>query len=241
MISAARTVAGEVVRTVLAPSLLRVASTVAAIAAAASTAPINAFRLSVNRTVIGRPGVKFFSPGDVGVKAFSYAEGAMVLNITGGFQFSTRTVYAHNVTDSYQINDDVNLVRGNHQLTFGANLSNFRIYQRCLVSGQGSYVFNGTATGIGMGDFLTGKLTSLMQVTPILWSSRQNYIAAYLQDVWKMSPKLTLNSGLRWEPFLPLSIGCGQGPTLNEGVSFNFSDTRTRGITPRPSRSISAP
>ncbi len=192
---------------------------------------INAFRLSVNRTVIGRPGVKFFSPGDVGVKAFSYAEGAMVLNITGGFQFSTRTVYAHNVTDSYQINDDVNLVRGNHQLTFGANLSNFRIYQRCLVSGQGSYVFNGTATGIGMGDFLTGKLTSLMQVTPILWSSRQNYIAAYLQDVWKMSPKLTLNSGLRWEPFLPLSIGYGQGPTLNEGVSFNFSDERfSKGI-----------
>jgi hypothetical protein len=46
VISAPRTVAGDAVRTVLAPSLLRVASTVAAIAAAASTmAPIKAFRL----------------------------------------------------------------------------------------------------------------------------------------------------------------------------------------------------
>jgi hypothetical protein len=153
------------------------------------------------------------------------------LNITGGFQFSTRTVYAHNVTNSYQVNDDVSLIRGNHQITFGANLSNFRIYQRCLVNGQGAYVFNGTATGMGYGDFLTGRLTSLMQLTPILWSSRQNYVATYVQDVWKASPKLTLNAGVRWEPFLPLAVGYGQGPTLNEGATFNFNyDRFSKGI-----------
>jgi hypothetical protein len=192
---------------------------------------VNAFRIAVNRTVIGRPGTKYFSPGDVGVNAFSYAEGAMVLNITGGFLFSTRTVFAHNVTNTYQINDDVSLVHGNHQLTFGANLANYRIYQRCLVSGQGLYVFNGNATGMGWGDFMTGKLTSLMQLTPVQWSSRQAYVATYLQDVWKISSKLTVNGGLRWEPFLPLQIGYGQGASLNEGVSFNFSDERfTKGI-----------
>ena len=187
---------------------------------------INALRVSTNRTVIGRPGVKFFGPSDVGIKAFTYAEGAMVLTVTGGFTFSTRTVFAKNVSDSYQIGDDVSLVRGNHQLTFGANAANYRIYQRCLVSTQGVYNFNGTATGLGMGDLLTGRLTSLMQLTPVLWSARQTYVAPYVQDIWKMSPKVTVNGGVRWEPFLPLSIGYGQGASLNEGVSFNFNDDR---------------
>jgi hypothetical protein len=187
---------------------------------------VNAFRLTMNRTIIGRPGIKYFGPEDVGIKAFTYAPGNMHINITGAFNFSTRTVFARNTTNAFQISDDMNLVRGNHQLTFGTNAALFKVYQRCLVSGQGQYTFNGTATGMGMGDFLTGRLTSLMEISPIQWSSRQTYIASYLQDVWKASPKLTINAGLRWEPFFPLSIGYGRGQNLTEGVYFNFSDER---------------
>ena len=196
-----------------------------------SPTTINAFRVTMNRTVIGRPGVKFFGPTDVGIKAFTYAEGNMHITITGGFGFSTRTVFAQNTTNAYQIGDDINQVRGNHQLTFGASLAVFRVYQRCLVSGQGQYNFNGTATGLGMGDFLTGRLTSLMEISPILWSSRQNYVTSYFQDQWKATPRLTINAGMRWEPFLPLAIGYGRGANLNEGVFFNFSDERfSKGI-----------
>jgi hypothetical protein len=77
-----------------------------------------------------------------------------------------------------------------------------------------------------MADFLMGRLTSLMQVSTVLWSSRQTYLAGYAQDVWKITPKVTLNAGLRWEPFLPLAVGYGHGTTLNEGGSFQFSQDR---------------
>src|SRR2546427_10722306 len=70
-----------------------------------------------------------------------------------------------------------------------------------------------------------------MQVSSVLWSSRQTYVAGYLQDVWKMSPRVTLNYGLRWEPFLPLAVGYGHGANLTEGGSFQFSQDRfNRGI-----------
>src|SRR5439155_7735736 len=63
---------------------------------------------------------------------------------------------------------------------------------------------------------------------PIQWSSRQWYVASYIQDVWKLSPKLTVNAGLRWEPFLPLSVGFDKNGKMHEGAMFHFSDDRFR-------------
>jgi hypothetical protein len=191
-----------------------------------SASTVNAFRLTVNRAVIGRPGVKFFSAADIGIKAYSYTEGNMTASITGGFGFGARSFPAHNTTDAYQLSDDVNIVKGTHQLTIGGNFANWRTYQRCHTGDQGSYNFNGQATGLGMADFLTGKLTSLNQLSPVQWSSRQWYVASYLQDVWKATSKLTVNAGLRWEPYLPLAIGFGQGSKMHEGAMYNFSEDR---------------
>src|SRR5207302_1941029 len=46
----------------------------------------------------------------------------------------------------------------------------------------------------------------------------------YVQDVWKIKPKLTMNGGLRWEPYLPLSVGFGRGSNLREGAMYNFNE-----------------
>jgi hypothetical protein len=192
---------------------------------------INSFRVTVNRTVIGRPGVKVFAAPDIGVKAHSYTEGSMNLSVSGGFGFGARSFPAHNTTDAYQLGDDVSLVKANHQLTFGTNVANWRTYQRCHSGDTGAYTFNGNATMLGMGDFLTGKLSTLSQTTPIQWSSRQWYAATYIQDVWKVSQKITFNGGVRWEPYLPLAVGFGQGSNLREGAMYNFSEDRfTKGI-----------
>src|SRR2546423_4282793 len=187
---------------------------------------INSLRLGMTRVIVGRPGFTYFGPEDLGINSFSYVPHSMTITITGAFPFNTRHAFAHNVSNAYNLNDDVNIIKGNHQITLGGNLSQYKVYQRCLVSGDGTYNFNGAATGLGLADFLTGKLNSLMQVSPILWSSRQTYVASYIQDTWKASPRLTVNGGLRWEPFLPLAVGYGKGQSLNEGGSFNFSQDR---------------
>ena len=67
-----------------------------------------------------------------------------------------------------------------------------------------TFTFSGQAqTGSGLADFLLGKPSQFAQGNENVGNGRQHYIAAYMQDTWKVNPKLTLNYGVRWEPFLP--------------------------------------
>ena len=60
-------------------------------------------------------------------------------------------------TTSLGVSDEVSLTRGNHQIAFGANAWTWRHKQRAHSASLGMYTFDGTATGLGMGDFLTGQ------------------------------------------------------------------------------------
>src|ERR1051325_3462951 len=158
---------------------------------------INAVRISVNRVAVRRIGINFFSPTDVGVNAYTSEPGEMILNVTGGTAIGQSSGSGKFRSNAYQIGDDLSLVRGNHQMTFGGNVAHWRTSIRANQGSIGTYTFNGTATGLGVADFLTGALTTLAQGSPISWSSRQAYIAAYAADVWKATRKLTINYGVR--------------------------------------------
>ncbi len=171
---------------------------------------VNAFRLTVNRTAIHRRHEPNFQASDVGVKAYSVLKDVMLVAVTGGFNLgngsNTEGTFR---TTTYALNDDLNLIRGNHQFTLGGNYAYWQINQYAHVRDPGTYSFTGTATGLGMADFLTGRLTTLVQGTQVEWGSREWYRSAYVTDSWKATPRLTLNYGLRWEPFNPLHLKFG--------------------------------
>ena len=185
---------------------------------------VNAFRLTVNRTAVARIHEPFFSAPQVGVKSYSVFDDYMTLAVTGGFSIggSSQSLATFRTT-TYQLSDDLNLVMGSHQTSLGVNIGNWRVNQYAHTNDPGQYTFNGTALGLGMADFLTGRLTTLAHGSQVAWSSRQYYIGLYGSDVWRVSPRLTLNYGARWEPYLPLK--------LVQGIPYFFSDDDfTKGI-----------
>jgi hypothetical protein len=86
---------------------------------------VNALRFAFNRTSINRGSPAFFDPTDLGVKDFyAYRPGEMVLSVTSGFNISGGTASTGIFwTNSYQVTDDVTLVRGRHQMGFGVNVA----------------------------------------------------------------------------------------------------------------------
>src|SRR5262249_42585814 len=70
--------------------------------------------------------------------------------------------------------------------------------------------------------------------TPNNLEQQKYYFAAYAQDTWKATPRLTVNLGLRYEPFLP--------PQEVNGAIYNFSyadfvaGKKTRGYKNAPAR-----
>src|SRR4029079_13451257 len=147
---------------------------------------VNALRLTVNRTAIYRKGAHFFGAPEMGVKAYSSLSDNMRMDVTGGFSLG-RDADATFRTTSYQMSDDVSLVRGNHQMAFGGNVAQWRTNQWAANESVGIYTFNGNALGMGMPDCLLGRLTPMRQGSPTLWSSRQSYIATFAADTWKLT------------------------------------------------------
>ena len=104
--------------------------------------------------------------------------------------------------NTYQVADDVDLIRGKHHLGLGVDY----IYtQNNLLSGylqNGNFAFSGVATGDSMLDFLTGTMSGFSQSLPQQPTPRMHIPALYVQDTIHATSHLTINAGLRWEPML---------------------------------------
>lgn len=108
--------------------------------------------------------------------------------------------------------DDVSWIKGSHQFGFGGSYIRTMLQSRTGVNANGGMTFNGSVTGngnanlgLGMADFLLGLASSWRQGNLALYDNRENNIGLYNKDSWKLSSRLTLSYGVRWEPFFPFT------------------------------------
>ncbi len=86
-------------------------------------------------------------------------------------------------------------------------------------NGQLAFTFNGTFTGNELGDLLTGYPYSGSGYLAKKLNDFANYYGLYVQDDYRLSPKLTVNLGLRWERELGLQ-------EAQNGLVTNFATTQ---------------
>jgi hypothetical protein len=126
------------------------------------------------------------------------------LSVTnGGFNVGSGTgaLGTFNI-NSWQEADDVDMLRGKHQIAFGVDVIRTQDNQNNHYEDNGTFNFTGQYSNDPLLDFLTGKMNQYAQSLPQLNAIRQTVIGLYAQDTFHVTPKLVVNAGLRWEPML---------------------------------------
>ncbi len=143
--------------------------------------------------------------------------GAMAsLGISGGSGFSAGYMPEVVPQNTYQVTDTVSWVHGAHSLRFGFSMdyNGFGFFQLAAPSGSLSFTGNYTnnpaksgGTGAGYADFMLGLPSSSNKSllgSGVPYNTYSEY-GTFVQDQWRVSSKLTLNLGLRWDLFTPVS------------------------------------
>lgn len=167
---------------------------------------LNSFHFTFGRRGFSRfPNSNGIDPADLGVSPIftpPLAKDNLQLAVSNSFSTGGSGLSRWGVT-SYQEADDVDLTRGKHQIAFGAELIRTQDNQNDEYNDSGTFSFTGQYSNDPLLDFLMGSMPSFTQTLQQDYSYRQTLVALYGQDTVRLTPRLVMNAGLRWEPTLP--------------------------------------
>ena len=113
----------------------------------------------------------------------------------------------------WEFSDTATKTLGPHLLKFGYTHQYVQMYTLTTLNGRGQFTFDGTytqnpqsrtGTGAGVADLELGLAQTVVTSTVGLSNLRANNDFWYIQDDWRVSSRLTLNLGLRYELYWPL-------------------------------------
>ena len=111
---------------------------------------MNSLRFSFNRSAVSRFAPETFDPYDLGSDVYSYAPHVMWMRVQGAFEIQNQG-NSRFLTNASQLSDDFTIVRGDHQLSLGANAAYWKYYFQTHARSGGFWIFTGQLTGLGLG------------------------------------------------------------------------------------------
>jgi hypothetical protein len=172
---------------------------------------INILRLTFDRAAINKPEITIMTAKDLGINMTpAPIPDNIYVTVTGALYSAGANSFAAAIpTQSHQVADDFSMLRGAHQVQFGVNWIRQVQNATFLGTSGGSFNFSGQITGVPMADFLLGKPATFGQSSVTIDSERHQYIGLYAQDSWRLTSRLKLNYGLRWEPYIGAALSYG--------------------------------
>jgi hypothetical protein len=167
---------------------------------------INLIATSLNATTLGFGGVPYQEGLLGGLPQIEFSDGGQIGD----------SGWSPSISDARddQISDTLSLVRGRHQFKIGGAANHYGWYQFLSQFPVGNYNFTGALTksltapdsvtdaaanGSGFAQYLYGIPDFSGLSAGITSNNLRTTGALFIQDDWKVSPKLTVNLGLRWE------------------------------------------
>ena len=200
---------------------------------------VNEMTVSYLMSRSGGGAVTQIAPRDQGVNVDVGNDGrGMSYSVSGFINLAYPGVNAQDYY-SWQLKDTMTYNVGNHTLKWGYELIRpvFE-FNLALIRSEN---FQGTRTGNAIADFMVGAFeNSTIEFGIADHSPSTMKHQTFIEDSYKVHPRVTLNYGLRYEPFIPFDQKGGRHTTWVPGVESPSPPTLRKASVPRRCGSAAA-
>jgi hypothetical protein len=193
---------------------------------------VNSFHATGSRLRNNRgPAAQGINAGTIGINQYVANPVGLELTLTNKWSTYCGTCSAADFnSNAFSFTDDVNLLRGKHQISFGGEYTRVQFNANNLYESNGNFGISGIYSQKGPAgsspggtgadanlDFLEGALNTYQQSKAQQNALRAPVPSLYIQDTYHATKRLVLSAGLRWDPeFFPVD-------NFHRGSTFDMS------------------
>ena len=140
------------------------------------------------------------------------------------------------IRNGFEFGNKTSWMKGKHSIQFGGEIQYYTVDIINEFRRGGNYSFGTTATGMSLADIMLGDMTRFEQGTGEYKNNRARYYSLFAQDDYKISNRVSLNMGVRWEPAPPWREQVGRFQQFRmedyqNNVRSTLFDNAPRGLT----------
>lgn len=163
--------------------------------------------LTFTRVAGGRVNMPEVSLGDLGSSFTIQGPKALpALSVSGYFSAGGSVAGPVTNTNFFALRDVITMTKGKHTLNYGFEGSLDQDIANATLVSFGSFSFATSApttTGNALADFVTGQVSSMEQDIPYTSRTATWFYGFFLQDSYRIQPRMTINLGLRYDLATP--------------------------------------